>query len=187
MSGWLLALPSGPELSIEPGRMYTLACVPAEAPEWEGKVLEAAWQQKKRVAVLPPDGGLIANLKGWENVTLPVAYHKGWHPAALEAQLQTWLSQLDLSGYDWPALFAAVPGHLSGEQRALLAWLRAALIAPDLILLWRGLIDQMNDETVTPILRWWQSSIGACLLLLDTSPVADARFEKETHGRPAVD
>ena len=36
----------------------------------------------RRVGVVPYDGGLISNLKAWENIVLPVSYHRGTSVAA---------------------------------------------------------------------------------------------------------
>lgn len=187
MDAWSLPLSTDRALPVQAGGTLALACSASRVEAWEIQLLVAAWQLNKRVAVLPTDGGLISNLKGWENVVLPIAYHQGWNPAELEPVLQRWLHELEVPESAWMPLFAAMPGRLSREERALLAWLRAALMAPDLVLLWRGLLDQMSEALQERVLRWWRQSHRACLLLLDSGAVPHPLFEAGEHGRFAVD
>lgn len=187
-AAWSLLLGAGRALPIVDDTRLALACSAARAEAWENRLLLAAWQSDKQVAVLAPDGGLLSNLKGWENVVLPLAYHqKGYSPAALEPLLQGWLHTLEVPQEAWVPLFAAVPGRLSREERALLAWLRAALLQPDLVLLWRGLLDQISEPLLTRLLHWWREACGACVLLLDTGATPHALFEEGMHGRFIVD
>jgi len=188
MEAWSLPLGGARELPLQAGGRLTLACPAWRAEVWENQLLLEAWQRNKQVAVLAPDGGLISNLKGWENVVLPLLYHRhDWHPAEVEQTLQNWLRLLEVPEPAWVPLFAAVPGRLSRDERALLAWLRAALMQPDLVLLWRGLLDQMSEALQPRVLSWWRQSCAACVLLLDTGAKQHPLFEEGEHGRFAVD
>lgn len=83
---------------------------------------------RKEVATVTAQAGLISNLKVWENITLPLLYHHGSIPEeAVEKALQL-LEKLGYKGNIW-----ALPGHLSYAERIMVAFVRAVLSSPRLI------------------------------------------------------
>lgn len=83
---------------------------------------------RKEVATVTAQAGLISNLKVWENITLPLLYHHGSIPEeAAEKALQL-LEKLGYKGNIW-----ALPGHLSYAERIMVAFVRAVLSSPRLI------------------------------------------------------
>lgn len=83
---------------------------------------------RKEVATVTAQAGLISNLKVWENITLPLLYHHGSIPeGAAEKALQL-LEKLGYKGNIW-----ALPGHLSYAERIMVAFARAALSSPRLM------------------------------------------------------
>ena len=52
-------------------------------------------QLRRQIAVVPSKGGLVSNLKFWENITLPLVYHNGEVTAHEE---QTGLAYLERPG-----------------------------------------------------------------------------------------
>jgi len=84
---------------------------------------------RRLVAVVHPNGGLVSNLKVWENLVLPLEYHSSLPPAEIEAR---GLASLRRVGY--PGGLMELPGHLSLYERRLIGLARAMLTEPRLIL-----------------------------------------------------
>ncbi len=84
---------------------------------------------RRAIAAVAPGANLISNLKVWENITLHLMYHNGSvSPAATELALQL-LEEADLLQNQW-----SLPGHLSAAERILIAFIRAAVSEPRLVL-----------------------------------------------------
>ncbi len=76
------------------------------------------------------NGGLISNLKVWENVTLPLWYH-GKHAAAeTEQTVAHWLSVLGMVKAEWEGFMEAPPDRLTSWQRKLAGLLRGLVQGP---------------------------------------------------------
>ena len=83
-----------------------------------------------RVAFVPSHGGLLSSLNGWENITLPVAYHAPERLPQLHDEVCEVLD--DLGGVD-DNLLAKLPEDMTLYERRLAAYLRALLESPELL------------------------------------------------------
>jgi len=104
-------------------------------------------------AVVPAGGGLIANLKVWENLALPAAYHGAPNYVALERQAAEILAEFDVTGTAFEALCARLPDHLDRFQRRLCAFVRALLTGPRL-LVYDALFDGLTREETAKVLAF---------------------------------
>lgn len=95
---------------------------------------------RQKIGIVSASGGLIANLKLWENITLPCSYHHGQVSAEAEQQAQELLSAF---GYHGNLL--ALPGHLTTFERRVAAFVRAAIAAPRLML-YAGCFDNLTND-----------------------------------------
>lgn len=86
-------------------------------------------QIRRQIGVIPSDGGLISNLKLWENVTLPLIYHNGRVSAEEEKGALDYLARLGYSGS-----VMALPAHLTLNEHRVAALIRAVLIQPRIML-----------------------------------------------------
>jgi len=84
-----------------------------------------------RVGFVPADGGLISSLNGWENITLPVAYHAPPRIPHLFGEVQELLE--DLGGVD-DSLLHKLPEDMTLYEKRLAAYVRALLEKPALLL-----------------------------------------------------
>ena len=80
---------------------------------------------------MPAHGGLISSLNGWENITLPVAYHSPRRLPDLHEEVQDVLD--DLGGVD-DNLLAKLPEEMTLYEKRLCAYIRALLEKPRLML-----------------------------------------------------
>ncbi len=95
---------------------------------------------RRRIGVVYGSGGLISNLKVWENLILPLNYHQQLNPAEVEARGLALLSRLGYTGR-----LMALPGHLTISQKKLVGFARAMLITPD-VMLYESPDSGLNQE-----------------------------------------
>ena len=84
-----------------------------------------------RIGFVPADGGLISSLNGWENITLPVAYHAPQRIPQLFDEVQELLE--DLGGVD-DSVLRKLPEEMTLYEKRLVAYVRALLDKPALLL-----------------------------------------------------
>lgn len=84
---------------------------------------------RKQIGVVPNKGGLISNLKFWENITLPILYHTGKISAFQDELATKCLELLNFTGQSM-----ALPAHLSLYERRVAALVRCILCNPSLML-----------------------------------------------------
>jgi ABC-type transporter Mla maintaining outer membrane lipid asymmetry ATPase subunit MlaF len=115
-------------LDLQPrsgARLVVLGAEVGELDEAERQALLA------KVGFVPADGGLISSLNGWENITLPVAYHAPQRIPQLFAEVRELLE--DLGGVD-ERLLHKLPEEMTLYEKRLAAYVRAMLEKPALLL-----------------------------------------------------
>lgn len=83
-----------------------------------------------RIGFVPAHGGLISSLNGWENITLPVAYHAPARLPRLPDEVRDVLD--DLGGVD-DNLLAKLPEEMTLYEKRLCAYTRSVLEKPRLM------------------------------------------------------
>lgn len=86
-------------------------------------------QLRQRVGIAFGSGGLVSNLKVWENITLPLYFNSSLSSAEIEVRGLAILNRL---GYD--ANLMNLPALLTFSQRKLIGMARAMLMEPDVII-----------------------------------------------------
>jgi len=89
----------------------------------------ALYLLRRQIGVVPSNGGLISNLKLWENITLPLLYNNGEITPEEEKLALDYLARFGYSGNTM-----ALPAHLTPHERRVTAAVRAFLGRPGLIL-----------------------------------------------------
>jgi phospholipid/cholesterol/gamma-HCH transport system ATP-binding protein len=84
---------------------------------------------RRRIGIAFGSGGLVSNLKAWENITLPLYFHNTLSNAEIEERGVTVLGRLGYTGN-----LMALPGLLTFTQRKLIGIARAMLMDPDVII-----------------------------------------------------
>ncbi len=80
---------------------------------------------RRSTGVVQVNGGLISNLKLWENITLPLLFHNGSVPEESRVMIHDYLERFGLGNKLW-----TLPGHLSQFERKAVGFIRAAIIKP---------------------------------------------------------
>ena len=86
------------------------------------------------IGVVAGDGGLIGNLKVWENLVLPVTYLGATPLEELEARAESLFREFGILRARFAELCAALPDRLSAFERRLAAFVRAMLVEPEIML-----------------------------------------------------
>jgi len=87
-----------------------------------------------RVGWVAANGGLISNLKIWENITLPLWYYAQRDVNETEQRVRHWLGALGLEQDEFAKFMAAQPYSVESWQRKLAGLLRALLrLSPVLV------------------------------------------------------
>jgi len=84
---------------------------------------------RQQISVVPSNGGLISNLKVWENITLPLLYHAGRVTPEDEETVVAYLATLGYSGN-----LMALPALLSLAEKRIIALVRAWSTQPRIII-----------------------------------------------------
>lgn len=120
-----------------------------------------------RAGVVQRPGGLISNLKIWENITLSAAYRTGKTPAELEDRLMELAGRLGMDKKYLAGLTGRLPASLPMHEKRMAGLLRAMLAGPELMF-YDSLFDGLSPE------------------LAATVRSAALEFHKETPGRTSV-
>ncbi len=88
----------------------------------------------RNVGVVWSSGGLISNLKAWENAVLPLWYHQDRQIPETEERLVGFLSRLGIEGEKMDGFLRGTVSSLSAYRRRALSLARAMLVEPDLMI-----------------------------------------------------
>ena len=110
-------------------------------------------------AIVQADGGLIGNLKVWENLVLPAAYHGGAQNRELEERATRLFAEFGISGAGFERLCTTLPDHLNRFERRLCAFVRAMLTEPQ-IMVYDSLFDGLTREETGKVLCFDRSFHG---------------------------
>ncbi len=118
---------------------------------------------------VPANGGLISNLKTWENVTLPLWYHGGRAPGATEGRIKRWLTVLEVDSRGWEDFMASPSGRLKPQERKLAGLLRGLVQSPPLLVVDAALFDAVERNTLNKwvsALNEWVGESNGCVLVV---------------------
>lgn len=87
----------------------------------------------RRIGIVPEQGGLISNLKTWENILLPAWHHRRLKPATAEPRVVALWREADPGAGDLRELMGRLPDRLTTFERRLAALVRAMLPEPELL------------------------------------------------------
>jgi phospholipid/cholesterol/gamma-HCH transport system ATP-binding protein len=98
-------------------------------------------EMRRRTGLVYGSGGLISNLKVWENLTLPLYYHQNLTHAEIESKGRSALDRIGFTGN-----LMELPGHLSFSDRKFLGLARAMIINPELMIYESPFLGLNQDE-----------------------------------------
>ena len=107
---------------------------------------------RRRLSVVHPGGGLVSNLKVWENLVLPLEYHSSLSPAEIEARALAALRRVGYAGG-----LMELPGPLPLYEKRLIGLARAMLTEPELIIynaILAGLRGEEKSSIISTIMEF---------------------------------
>ena len=102
--------------------------------------------QPGKTGWVPAEGGLISNLKVWENITLPLWYHGNRQLKDTEESVMFWLSALNVDEKDWERFVASPVARLNTLERKLAGLLRGLLLAPQVLIIDGNLFEEVDKN-----------------------------------------
>jgi len=144
------------------GTVAVLGAVPAELSERELPLLQ------QRIGVVAPAGGLISNLKVWENILLPMEYHLGISQQEMEER-----GEAALRAVGFHRALHELPGHLSLFEHRLAAQARSFAMQPGLLVyneLLSGLKENDQGRLAGNALAYHRDRPGTTSLFLTAQP-----------------
>ncbi len=103
----------------------------------------------RKVGVVLQNGGLISNLKVWENIALPVSYHTAKRLEDVEAMVLAILRKPEMASFDLKGIMGELPASLPVQMRKAAGVIRAMTMNPELMLydsLFDGLTPDMANK-----------------------------------------
>lgn len=119
------------EITLDRGRTYRLVVPDAQRRRTIVNRLDASGL----AAIVPASGRLIANLRVWENMVLPLAYRGGTATDELEARASALFAELGYSPAQVQSLASRLPDQIGTMERRLVAFVRAMLAEPEVLVL----------------------------------------------------
>jgi ABC-type multidrug transport system ATPase subunit len=116
-------------LDLEPQPGAWLAVLGADTGSLRPREREAL---RKRLALLPANGGLISTLNGWENIVLPLGYRD---PARVRGAAPRVHELIERLGGSPGPLLARLPEEMTLYEKKLAGYVRILLDAPALVIL----------------------------------------------------
>lgn len=137
---------------------------------------------RQRIAVVYPTGGLISNLKVWENLVLPLEYFSLYPQAEIEERGMDALKRVGFTGG-----LMELPGHLSLYGKRQVGLARAMLLQPELVVydeILAGLSGDQRDAITSVVESFHRESPGRSSLFLTADE--DAVREITVEARIAI-
>jgi phospholipid/cholesterol/gamma-HCH transport system ATP-binding protein len=106
----------------------------------------------QQIGTVVHDGGLISNLKAWENVVLPVWYHRGTEVVEIEKTVVGIFHDLGLDNDVVRDLMRRLPDQLNITERRWVAMARAMVMEP-LIMIYDAPFTGVEREVATRMLK----------------------------------
>lgn len=119
------------------------------------------------IGVVPANGGLISNLKMWENICLPLLYNNGTVSQENTDEGYGYLARLKYTGN-----IMALPAHLSTYEKRISAFVRGVL-KQSRIMIYSNCFDAMSESNrknfISVINEFHHSSPGRTSLFISSS------------------
>ena len=101
---------------------------------------------RKSFGIVQSSGGLISNLKLWENITLPLMFRNSELPKEAGEKA---LNYIEKFGYKGSLM--ALPGYLSLFEQRMASFIRSAILDPQ-IMIYAGCLDNLPDDELLTFL-----------------------------------
>ena len=112
-------------------------------------------RQIQHLGVVPQYGGMISNLKAWENLVLPLWYHRHTPTPETEKQVANIFHRLGMEENALRASMGRLPDQLTLYEKRAFALARAMLMQPD-VMIYDFTFAGLDREAVQRLLKLTQ-------------------------------
>ncbi len=138
------------QVQLKSGNSY---CLIVRSDTQRNEVL-AALSALPNSAIVASDGGLISNLRVWENLTLPVLYHDIRVGGKLEDNVVDLFQKSGVRAEkSLTALLLKLPDQLSLFEKRLVGFVRAMLMAPE-VMVYDSIHDGLSHREMEKTARF---------------------------------
>ena len=140
----------GTQALLQSGYSY---CLVVRSESQRAALLKALGEQSG-VVIVPHNGGLISNLRVWENIILPVQYHGIEVVGKLEDNVVRLLGQCGLEDENAVSdLLLKLPDQLSLYEKRLVGFVRAMLMNPELVI-YDAINEGLSRKELTNVVKF---------------------------------
>ncbi len=106
----------------------------------------------RRVGLIWNQGGLLSNIRVWENILLPLEYHHNAVSADIEHSVLDLLSVLGVEGADAERLLQSTPYTIPVHMKMFIGLIREILLDPEIVI-YDSLYDGLERRSVKGLLK----------------------------------
>jgi len=136
----------------------------------------------RRLGMVPENGGLISNLKTWENLILPSWYHGTRSPDEVESEVLGYFRETGFNNEQVKNLMRKRPDELTKYEKRLIAIIRAILMNPDILIydsILTGLDREASGRLLTLVQEFHNKKTGRVSVYLCPEDAAAARIQTD--------
>ncbi len=101
----------------------------------------------RRVGLVWSQGGLLSNIRVWENILLPLEYHGNTHADEVEGRVKEMLALLGIVGPDADSLLQATPYTIPAHRKMFIGLIREILMDPEIVI-YDSIFDGLGHRAV---------------------------------------
>lgn len=174
-SGEMLVL----QTSTQEAKAFVIDLALGNAVPENGKVLlqgkSLAESRAGSIGWIPAKGGMLSNLKAWENITLSLWFHSKREPILTEEKISGLLRELKMDQLEWGRFMSSPAARLSPLERKLVGLIRGLVLAPSLLLIDAGLFEEVeasqSRDWITLLEKYVQDVEGRALLVVASTAI----------------
>jgi phospholipid/cholesterol/gamma-HCH transport system ATP-binding protein len=106
----------------------------------------------RRIGFVPVRGGIVSNLKVWENILLPVGYHRGLRSAEVEPKVVQIYETLGFTGQSLDRYMSRPGGTLSVYEMRIVCLVRALLMEPE-VMVYDSVLEGLSQDDASRLLE----------------------------------
>ncbi len=97
-------------------------------------------------------GGLLSNIRVWENILLPLEYHSNKRPEEIEGRVKEMLALLGIVGPDADSLLQSSPYTIPAHRKMFIGLIREILMDPEIII-YDSIFDGLGHRAVRGLVK----------------------------------
>ena len=106
----------------------------------------------RRVGLIWNQGGLLSNIRVWENILLPLEYHYNTVAGDIVHSVLSLLAELGVEGEEAERLLQSTPYTIPVHMKMFIGLIREILLDPEIVI-YDSLFDGLERRSVTGLVK----------------------------------